>query len=469
MSRRLIKGAILISSINVVRLLVQFISVPLLARLLSPEEYGLAFMAMPFLLFVMMLADCGLGSSIIRSKDAQGADWHSCFWVSIAFGLSFTALIALGAPIAGHLQAEPRLTPLVLALSICILAQTITLVPGAALQKSGMFGTISVIEIISLLVGVGTAIFTAISGAGVWALIFQQVTFYITRAILTTSFSNYKPRLVLDLKSVLPHVVFGWHLLGINLIGFISRSVETLAIGRVAGAAALGIYSMAFQFARLPSMLVTGPLQYVLYPHAIKLKDNPEDLKRLFLSLTCILATLIFPGMYIGALASDSFFHILLSPKWIDAAPIFTITAIATGMQAVTSLLGTFLMAIGRTDVQARVALQTTAVSLVGLLVSVWFGIEAIAATYSACAILCTWWSLRIYLPLIGCSLAEYSMTIGQPVALTATSGLVYFVIEKSGGNEWQNMAIAAAVAACSIFIGLANQRNKIILAFKLQ
>jgi O-antigen/teichoic acid export membrane protein len=112
-------------------------------------------------------------------------------------------------------------------------------------------------------------------------LIGQQFVFYAGRLTLTLTLSPYRPRLVFALAYAWEHVIFGRNLLGASLISSASRSLENLVIGKIYGPAPVGIYSMAFQFARLPFMLVTGPLQFALYPHVAALRDDKAKLAAL--------------------------------------------------------------------------------------------------------------------------------------------------------------------------------------------
>ena len=273
------------SSVNVLRLLVQLLSVPILARLLSPRDYGLAAMAMPVILFVMMLADAGLGASLVRTAKTDEPAWHTCFWLSVGLGTVFAFVIALLAPAVGDILNEPRLTSLTLALSAIIPLQTFTLVPGAALQQQGRFGIIASTEIAAMCASIGAAVACGVAGFGVWVTVWQQLVFYAVRLTLTLARSTYRPRLIFDLHDAWGHVLFGRNLLGVTLISSASRSLENLAIGKIHGPGPVGIYSMAFQFARLPFMLVTGPLQYALYPSVAAIREDKAKLTALFLLL----------------------------------------------------------------------------------------------------------------------------------------------------------------------------------------
>jgi PST family polysaccharide transporter len=448
------------------RLLIQFLAIPVLARLLSPQDYGLAAMAMPVILFVMMIADGGLGTSLVRTGKTNDPAWHTCFWLSAGVGTVVATGIALLSPEIGLLLNEPRLTSIIMVLAVIVPLQTCTLVPAAALQLQGRFGTVAATEIAAIGVSIGVAVICATAGFGVWALIWQQLVFYAVRLTLTLMCSPYRPDLMFNLRDAREHVIFGWNLLGVNLLSFASRSTENLAIGKIYGAGPVGIYSMAFQFARLPFMLVTGPLQYVLYPHIAPFREDRAKLAALFLLLTRVLAMGVLPAVGLVAVASQPIFHLLLSEKWNRAAPIFVLIAPAAALQPVTAILGTFLMALGRTDIQMRLAGQFAAVWLVGLMLSVWYGIEAVAGSYSICAVLFSLWSLRMCLPLMACSLAAYARVLLWPMALTVSAILLYLIVRPTAPHhDVINVFLAATLACIAIAISFIGQRRDLMAA----
>jgi O-antigen/teichoic acid export membrane protein len=467
--KQIAKGTALIGFISVARLLVQLFSVPVIARFLSPEDYGLTAMAMPVILFLMMIADAGLGTSLVRCGKMDKSAWHSCFWISAGLGILVAILLALLSPVVSFILNEPRLTSLVMALAAIIPLQTLTLVPGAALQQQGRFGTIARIEIATMCASIGSAVCFAVMGYGVWALIWQQIVFFTVRLALTLTCSPYRPRLIFDLRDAWEHVVFGRDLLGVSVISFVSRSLENITIGKIYGPGPVGIYSMAFQFARLPFMLVTGPLQYVLYPHIAAIREDKPKLTALFLLLTRVLAMGFLPAVGLVAVASEPIFHLLLSKKWSQAAPVFVLIAPAAALQPVTAILGTFLMALGRTDVQMRIAARFAAVWLVGLMLSVWYGIEAVAATYSLCAIISSLWSLRVGLPYMDCSFAKYMRAFLWPIILTALGIIVYWIVSATLTNhEIAKVFLAITLAVIASVIALVAQFRDVMAAFSL-
>lgn len=459
--RNIAKGAASIALTNVFRVVVQTISVPLVARVISPDEYGLVAMAMPTVLFLMMLADSGIGTSLVRTETARQIEWHTCFWLSAALGIFGGAIVALIAPIASYLLAEPRLTPIIQVLAVVVPLQTLSLIPGAALLQQSRFGVIASTEIVALTASIGITVSLALSGFGVWSLVWQQITLYMVRSVLTLLRSPYRPRCAFELHQVREHVIFGRNLLATSFVSFASRSLENFIIGRVGGAGLVGVYAMALQFARLPFMLVTGPLHYVLYPYAAAIRDDVELRRSLCLLLTRLLATVCLPGMGLAAFASMPLFHLFLSEKWLAAAPIFMRLAPAIAIQSVTAILGAFLMADGRTDVQLRLAVQNSVIWLIGLSCSVWYGLESVAITYSLCSIGFTCWALRVNLSVIVCRVVPYGRCFCWPAVATIFALAIYraaFFPDLT--HDWSNMFLAAGLFFCSVAVALAAQWN---------
>ena len=322
--RKFVADTASVSSVNVLRLLAQVLVVPVLARFLSPNDYGLVGMAMPFIAFAMIIADAGVGMSLIRTPASERRVWSTCFWLLVFLGMAVTGLLAASAPLAVLLLDEPRLGPMVMTLAWVVLAQALATVPGAVLQQQRRFQAIARIEVAAVTAGIVAAVVMAIHGEGAWALIGQQLVFFGVRLILTWCCAPFRPLWICDWRGVREHLTFGGHLLGVNLIGFFTRSLDNLVIGTVLGAAAVGIYSMTFQFARLPMMIVTGPLMSVLYPHLIDIQEDAEALRRILQSATRVLAILMFPviGMVAvnnaSALAKVLARHLSWAKRWSD-------------------------------------------------------------------------------------------------------------------------------------------------------
>ena len=464
--KRFITGAASVSMINVLRLAVQFLSLPLLARMLSPNEYGLVGMAMPFILFVMMIADSGLASSLVRDRSGDIAAWHSCFWLTAFLGVLLCLLLLLVSPAIALWLHEPALGPITATLSVVILMQSLTLIPGALLQQGGYFIRISAAEIASLVASVGVVLWCAFHGMGAWALVWQQVALYAVRLVATLALSPYRPRLTFKWQLARDHVLFGWKLLFANVVNFASKSAESLLIGKIRGPSDLGIFGMAIQFARLPFMVVTGPLQYVLYPSISADRDNRDKLRAQLLLATKGLAILLLAPMALVGAASDPIFDLLLSDKWSESATVFALIVPAAAFQPVVSLVGTFILAIGRPDVQLRLASQSMILWVLCLLGSVWFGLSVVAISYTVFTLLFSAWTLRVMLPLLDCRLRDYLNAVGAQIVLALVAASIYrLLLAQWPLSDLAAISLAIAMAAICVAGSVIVDRKQLILA----
>ncbi|MDZ4820227.1 MAG: lipopolysaccharide biosynthesis protein [Planctomycetota bacterium] len=408
------------SSVTVLRILAQFLAVPILARLLSPIDYGVVAMAMPFVLFAMMIADAGIGMSLVRTPLSERGTWSTCFWLSAILGSILAVTMAILAPVAAMVFDERELEPIVRTLGLVVFAQAISSVPGAALQRSQKYKCIAVTEMAGIAVGIGTAIVVASYGYGAWALVSQQLAFYAMRLCLTFYFSRFVPAMVWDLQGVKEHLAFGRDVLSVNIVGFFTRSIDNLVIGKALGAAAVGVYSMSFQFARLPIMLVTGPLQFVLYGQCAAANTDAKAICSMFLILTQLLAIAVIPTMGMIAAAYHPVFSLLLSEKWAASGVLFMLASPACAFQAVTALCSTILLVLGRAEVRLRMTLEFGALWIVGLLIGASIGLNAVAVLYNLVVIIYLPRTFGLVLPMIDCPAKSYWRAVRVPIYMTA-------------------------------------------------
>ena len=162
--RRITLNTAAMSSVTLLRMLVQTLIIPVLARILSPSDYGIVAMAMPFIFFAMMFADAGMGVSLVRTSDTEHSIWSTSFWLTVLIGLGLTLAVVIVGFIAASFFAEPRLGPVVAALAIVIFLQAIATIPGAALQQKHRFHTIASIEIAAMIISTAAALVTALQG-----------------------------------------------------------------------------------------------------------------------------------------------------------------------------------------------------------------------------------------------------------------------------------------------------------------
>ena len=430
--RKTIFDTVAISSVGVIRILAQFLAIPIMARILSPADYGLVAMAMPFLVFAMMIADAGIATSLVRTPTEDSKEWSTCFWLSMMLGMILAAIMVASAPLIAMLFEEPQLSPIIMVLAIIVLMQATGAVHNSALLKEQKFKFIASSEGIAILIGIAVAVITAMHGCGAWSLVFQQLTYYCVKIGLILKFSPFKPQRLFDIGTVGEHIRFGKDILTTYMVTFFTRSIDNLIIGKVLDAVAVGIYSMAFQFARLPWMLVSGPLQTVFYSKMAKVKDDKDSIRKTFLILTRILSIIIFPSMGMVAVAHESVYTILLSDKWQESGRIFMMVAGVMALQAVMNgMCNTVMMALGQTRLQVRQTTEQGIIWIITMFSTIWFGLDCLVIAYSVVFLLYSPRILMLTLPLIDCNFRDYISAIIIPIMITFAC-IIIFIATKS-------------------------------------
>lgn len=449
------------SSVTILRMLVQILILPVLARVLSPTDYGVVALAMPFVLFAMALSDAGMSASLIRSKTHNDAEWSTGFWAVTGLGL-LLALILTSVGLAGSFfLKEPLLFPVVAVLSLTILLQSIATVPGTKLQQNNQFGTIAKIDVLSMLVSLISAVTSAYCGWGVWALVTQQVTHFATKMIMTLLLSGFRPRMIFHMPLIHHHLIFGRDMLGVNFINFIRQSVNSVMIGKILGTAPVGIYSMATTFSELPLRIISGPVQNVLYPRITALHDNIKTLRTLFLFITRIMSVCIIPGISMVAVAHAPIFQLVLSEKWREAGFVFMWLSPAAIILCITALRGTLAIALGQTTIWLKQSYEITLMSILALICAVPFGIQWVAVAYSFAIMLYIPRSLSKILPLIDVSLSDYFKTMYIPCGLSLGSILLYLATTQVNDiGDWSKFFVAFVLGGATCLISLALQKD---------
>ena len=456
--RQVTIGSIAMSSVGILRMIVQMGVIPVLARYISPHDYGIIAIAMPFVLFAMAFSDAGISSSLLRSHQKNASEWSTSFWFVVFMGTG----LALGITLAGYIlsvfMSQPILFPIIAFLSLSILLQSFATIPGADLQQQHKYPTLAYIEITAIILSLASTVTAAIMGFGVWALAIQQVMHFAVKLILTFICCSFRPHFIFKIKEISDHLKFGRDMLGSNFIHFVRQSVTTTVMGRVLGTSPVGIYSMASLFSDLPNRIVSGPLQMVLYPRMTKLKDDTAHIKHLYIFISRVLSILVVPAMGMIAVAHEPVFTIVLSEKWQQAGHIFLLLAPAGILQSVTALRSTVLMALNKTDLLLRQAFEMTLCLVIPFLIFVWFGLEWATIAISVSWVIFIFRSLSQIFPLIDLSFKDYLKAIGLPAAFTAIAALIYLAVEYVDIAQWEKFAVAVLLGGMAFGLSVLSQ-----------
>lgn len=380
--RRLAFGAAAMGATNVAKIGLQLALLPVMARLLGPAEFGLYSLALPTVTFLLMLADGGLGASLAREDSSAKAVWSSAFWVLQVTSLVLTLGVVAWSFVLAAISGQPRLPPLMSALAVSLILLGLSVLPSARLMQQGRIGVGAVADLIANLVGAAVGVGMAFAGFGAWSLVGQYLTTFGFRTAALNVVSPFLPGRVLKLKPLLPHLAVGGSAVGVRLVDFAGRLVESAAVSRFAGSALLGAYTLANQAPRMICEGASNPLWASLYVQA--LRGEPEAVAQAHARLTRLLALGLFPLSFITAAAAPQWVHLLLGRGWEATGPLLAIILPTYAVAIVSAQGNAILFAKGRAEVQLALSSGWAAAKVLAVLTVPWLGLTGATAVVGA-------------------------------------------------------------------------------------
>lgn len=355
----------------------------ILARLLSPRDFGLIGIVLVFTGFASIFSHMGLGASLIQKRAVSDRHLNSVFWVNVAAGALLTILFGLTAPLIARFYKEPLLRLLTATIALNLILSSLNVVQNALLVRSLNFRTKFWIGSVSLLVSGIVAIVLAINGAGVWSLVGQSITSTAIQVAVMWRLSSWRPRLSFDLSAFRELMHFGGNLMASRIVHYWGGNVDTLVIGRLLGSSVLGIYNLADKLMRLSVNNVTGITTAVMFPALSKMQDEVESVKRTYLRATRMIALLTFPMMIGLSILAEPAILVVYGDKWQESIRIVQVLCFSGMAQSIYSTGSWIFLSRGRTDIIFGWGIYTTLIRVVGVLVGAhWGGIMGVAWAY---------------------------------------------------------------------------------------
>lgn len=261
-------------------LLISFIVGIILARILTPREFGLIGMITIFIAISESFINSGFSNALIRKNDATDTDYSTVFYYNLAVGILFYLILFFTAPLISNFFNEPQLTRIIKALGLILIIDSLTIIQRTILTKRIDFKLQTRISIISSLGSGIIGIVMAFEGFGVWSLVVQRLSKQALNSLFLWIWNKWRPSLIFSMKSFKELFSFGSKLLLSGLIDTIFRHVYKLIIGKFYSAQDLGYYTRAEEFKKLPSQTLNSVVGRVSYPVLSSIKDDRERLKK---------------------------------------------------------------------------------------------------------------------------------------------------------------------------------------------
>ncbi len=333
---------------------VQFVIMIVMARLLTPDDYGLIGMLAIFLAVAQSLIDSGFSQALIRKQDRTEVDNSTVFYFNIVVSAVLYLLLFVSAPFVADFYDTPALTPIMRVVCLSVILNSLAVVQRAILTINIDFKTQAkaalTASIISGIVGVAMAY----SGFGVWSLVAQQLINLGINTGLLWILSRWRPSMTFSWTSFRELFSFGSKLLASGLLDTVYRNIYPIIIGKLFSANSLGHYTRAHHFAEFPSSNVTGIIQRVTYPVLCKIQNDDNRLSDVYRRFLKLSAYVIFPMMMGLSALSYPFIEVVIGDKWMFCAQLLQIICFSMMWYPIHAINLNLLQVKGRSDLFLR-------------------------------------------------------------------------------------------------------------------
>lgn len=408
----------------------------ILARLLTPDAYGVIGMLGVFMCVIQVFIDCGFSQALIAKQDRNQTDFATEFFFNIGVGIVGYIILFVAAPFIADFYNMEILSPVLRVLGIGIVINSFCVVQNAQFSIRLDFKTPARLGISTNLFSGIVGIFLAYLGWGVWALVFQQVASGILNAVLVWILVGWRPTLEFSKDSFKYLWNYGSKVLASSLIQQVYDNLYPLVIGKFFSARQLGIYSRAQGFASLPSSNISGILGGVTFPILSKINNDSTRLIRIYRRMIKMATFIVFPLMLGLMSVSDPLVRVVLNQQWYSCILILQLLCCALLWQPISWINLSILKVLGRTDVILKLEIIKRIAGIVSIVSSVPFGIVGMCVGYIIlylfCFLLNTVYISRITKVPLRCYVVDIGPSLVNSVLMSCLVLLVTYFISSN-------------------------------------
>jgi O-antigen/teichoic acid export membrane protein len=397
----------------------QFVITSILARILSPTDFGMVAMATIFTGFAMIFGELGISSALVQKQDVTEEHWSSAFWLNLFFGIMLTIIFIYTAPYISLFYKRPELTALLQVLSLNFIFSSFTIIQQTILTREMNFRSLMIRDLAAVIIAGIVGIMMACRGYGVWSLVVQSLVFSAMNGLLLWTMSPWRPKFRYSGQAIKDIFHFSKHMTGFQIVNYFARNVDSLLIGRYLGPHILGYYSLAYKLMMLPVQNFTWVISKVMFPAFSKIQGDPDKVRRNFLKMIKIVTLITFPVMSYLFVTAPELIHLVFGDRWNEAIPLVRILCFCGMVQSIGSLGGTIYLSQGKAGIQFKMSLISTFLLSLTLFFAVHFGIRAVTMAYTIFYLIWTHFSIAIVASLISLKLSKIYRTIVTPLVVS--------------------------------------------------
>ena len=400
-------------------------SLMVLARLLSPKDFGLVGMVTAVTGVLTLFRDFGLSAAAVQRTTLTEEQSSTLFWINVLLGALLGLVMLAVAPAIAAFYHEPQLFEVTAVLAAGFLFNAVGIQHSALLQRQMRFTALAMINVVSLTAGTAVGIGGAKAGYGYWALVMMTITSPLIATIgfwLTTGWVPGMPRRRAGIRSMMH---FGGALTSTGLVVYVGYNAEKVLIGRFWGVDAIGIYGRAYQLVSIPTENLNSAVGEVAFSALSRLKDDPIRLRSYFLKGFSLVLGLTLPITIACGLFADDIVFVFLGPKWQGAAEIIRLLSPTIAIFAIINPLGWLIFSTGLVARGMKAAPVLAAIMIAGYVIGLPYGPKGVAFAYSAAL---TLWVIPHILWCVhgtAISFRDVLLTASRPLASGIVAGVL--------------------------------------------
>lgn len=446
-SKELAKGTFWTAVGSYSRYLFSFIVSAILARLLTPNDFGVVGMVLVYTGFVDLLAEFGISATVVQKRYLDRRGLSTVFWLAALIGVTLTGISLLLAPLIEAFFDFEGLSVIVQVMSVNLLLVSLATVPQGLLQQKLAFKKLAIVEVISTILSGLTGIILAFQGWGIWALVIQGISIKAINLVGYFVFTRWLPLLKIQVETIWDIVSFSSNLLGFRMINYWSRNADNLLIGRTLGSVQLGYYNQAYTLMMYPIRMLSFVINPSIQPVFATAQDEPEKIAPTYLLLLEMITLITFPlGIFLHLFAGPVI-RVLWGVRWEASIPVFEVLAFLTMVQPLLATSSSVFIARNKARLLFGLGTGTSIIIIAGIAIGAQFGILGVATGYTiAYFSLVTPLTLYFLAKAINVRIKQMVKIFIKPAIITVsmTPALLIF---RSLNLSWTSLGIVAASA----------------------